>query len=158
MAYSDLLLYSNPTKKRKARKTSIPGISGVKSWLQGVDLMDVAAAAAGLAAATLLPGLVMKTAPTTVAAKAGKLGLAVASVVLAGIVVKGISPSAGKAAIIGGLAGTASQALGLFTNISIGAPTNRMRLPMAMPMAAPSLGSTYPAPPSQNEFNGVRLA
>ena len=36
-----------------------------------------------------------------------------------------ISPSAGKSAIIGGVAGTAAQALGMFTNIKIGNPAPR---------------------------------
>jgi hypothetical protein len=159
MAYSDLLLYSNPTKKRKTtKKTSlkIPGVSGVKSWLQGIDLIDAAAATAGLAAATLLPGLVMKNAPTTPIAKAGKLALAVAAAGLAGMVFKGVNTSAGKAAVIGGLAGTASQALAMFTSIKIGAPAGRVGLPS--PIAASRVGSSFPAPPAQNEFNGVRLA
>lgn len=91
-----------------------------REWTQGVDLMDAGAAVGGLAASTMIPGTIVKVTETGwqkflkivvslgCALGAGALGRAM------------VSPSAGKAAVIGGVAGTTAQAIGAFTGFTIG--------------------------------------
>ena len=115
----------NPRRKRKrARRNPVAkGLampSTIREWTQGVDLMDAGAAVGGLAAATMIPGIIVKD-TTTMGGKILKLVISLGSAMGAGALGRAmISPSAGKAAIIGGVAGTAAQALGMFTNVKIG--------------------------------------
>ena len=92
----------------------------VREWTQGVDLMDAGAAVGGLTASTMIPGMIVKD-TTTGFQKFWKLSVSLICAVGAGAIGRAmISPGAGKAAIIGGLAGTAAQAIGMFTGFQIG--------------------------------------
>ena len=88
--------------------------------------MDAGAALGGLAASTMLPGLVVKDTSTTTG-KVLKITAALASTVLAGFVFKNVNLVAGRMAIAGGLAGTLTQVIGMFTDIQIGRPVSRVR-------------------------------
>ena len=118
-----------------------------KEWFQGIDLMDAGAALGGLAAATMLPGMIVADAITTTQ-KIMKLIAAAGSAVAAGFVFRNISATAGKMAIAGGLAGTLSQALSMFTGIQIG---NRSRL-------AASYGRTQLGQTTMPEYENVRVS
>lgn len=105
-----------------------------KEWSQGTDIKDVVAAGAGLAASTMLPGFIVKD-TTTTSGKIFKLIASAGAALIAGFAVKSIAgPSAGKAAVLGGLAGTATQAINLFRPGTIGAhsigrPVGRIGIP-----------------------------
>lgn len=122
----------NPRRKKVARRRRNPvqnqlvaARTTLREWTQGVDLMDAGAAVAGLAASTMLPGAIIKDVSTT-GKKIAKLALALLAAIGAGAVGRAmVSPSAGKAAVIGGIAGTVAQALGMFTAIKIGQPVGR---------------------------------
>jgi len=120
--------YQNPRKKRKSggKRMRNPISAGAigKEWFQGVNFMDAGAAVGGLAASTMLPGLIVKDTATGLN-KFLKILASLGFTAVAGFALRNISPSAGKAAIIGGLAGTATQAIGMFTNIQIGRPMSR---------------------------------
>ena len=92
---------------------------GIKSsWTQGVGLMEAAGAVAGLAGAAYIPGLVVKD-TTTTTGKLLKVAAALGSTIVVGMALKRTAPAAAKAAVIGGMAGTVVQALGVFTSIKI---------------------------------------
>ncbi len=126
----ELMLVENPFMghrapvRRKNRKggnkmKKNPVGSITKEWFQGVDAMDAGAALGGLAMTVTIPGLVVKQSTTTTG-KLMKLGVSLLSTVGAGFIFRNFSPSAGRMAIAGGLAGTLSQGIGMFTNIQIG--------------------------------------
>ena len=96
-------------------------------WMQGVDMTDAAAAGVGLAAATILPELIVKDTSKT-SGKILKIVAALGSAVLAGMLLKKWNPGAGKAAVLGGMAGTVIQAVGAFTPLKIGG--GALALPM----------------------------
>lgn len=108
-------------RRRRRRRSNPMAIRGtMREWTQGVDLMDAGAAVGGLAMSTMIPGMLVKD-TTTLTGKLLKLSASLGSAIGAGAIGRAmISPSAGKAAIIGGVAGTAAQALGMFTSIEIG--------------------------------------
>ena len=127
----ELMLLENPYRRRGSRRRNpakagalaLPGT--VKEWTQGVDLMDAGCAVGGLAASTMIPGLIIKPSAgateLTTMQKVLKVVVSLGAAIGAGALGKAmISPGAGKAAIIGGIAGTAAQALGMFTGIKIG--------------------------------------
>lgn len=90
-----------------------------KEWFGGMDVMDMGAALGGLAASTMLPGMLMKT-PTTTGQKIWKAMVSFAAAIGAGFVLRNVSASAGKYAVAGGVAGALAQTIGLFSNIKIG--------------------------------------
>ena len=90
----------------------------VGKYTQGADLMDIAAGVAGIAGATFIPNLIVKD-TTTTSGKLFKLAACVGSTIVVGMAVKKMSPGAGKSAVIGGLVGTAAQALSMFTSYKI---------------------------------------
>jgi len=100
------------------------GTKALTQWFQGVDLMDAGAAFGGLASSTMLPGMFVKETVTTTQ-KLTKLGASLLAAVLAGMAFRYVSPTAGKWAVGGALAGTVQQALAMFTNVSIGRPMGR---------------------------------
>ena len=105
-------------RRNPARALAMPAT--VREWTQGVDLMDAGAAVGGLAMSTMLPGVIVKVTDTT-GQKVWKLVIALGAAFGAGAIGRAmISPSAGKAAVIGGIAGAAAQGLGMFTGINIG--------------------------------------
>jgi len=142
--------YYNPRRKRRgrrknpmarARALALPGT--FREWTQGVDLMDAGAAVGGLAAATMLPGMLVRD-TSTMGRKFMKLLVSLGAAMGAGALGKAmISASAGKAAIIGGIAGTSAQALGMFTNIKIGQPVGRR------------IGETFNVPSSQEQVQMI---
>ena len=119
------------------------GVRGItKEWFGGLDMMDMGAALGGLAASTMIPGMIIKEA-TTPGQKLWKAVAAFACAVGAGFVFRNVSPSAGKYAIAGGVAGALAQTLGAFTNIKVGAP---MRY---LPAGRRSIGEVYSEPVSE---------
>jgi len=77
----------------------------------------------------MIPGMIV-TSTGTMGQKLWKLTVSLGAAIGAGALGRAmISPSAGKAAIIGGIAGTSAQALGMFTNIQIGRP-GRLGVPV----------------------------
>jgi len=105
----------------------------MREWTQGVDMMDMVAGVSGLAAATMLPGALVK-ADATMGMKFLKIAIAAGAAIGAGSLARSmISASAGKAAVIGGLAGTGAQVLAVTTGFQIGGgmrmlPAGRRRI------------------------------
>lgn len=148
--------YANPRRRhhKRSRNPVARGLTSVRSWTQGVDMMDIAAGTAGFAAAAMLPGIFIKDTTTTMQ-KWLKIGAAAASAVVVGMLVKRfMSPSAGKAAVIGGLAGTASQAINLLRPGTIGSRT--ALLPAGRPMSRTG-ASTVVSPSFNREGETVQL-
>ena len=101
------------------RSAKIPGGTMVREWTQNTDLMDVGAAVGGLAMAAMIPSAIIPVAETGMR-KFLKILVSFGSAVGAGMIFRNISASAGKAAVLGGLAGTATQAIGVYTGFEIG--------------------------------------
>jgi len=127
--------YYNPSRKRRRKRNTggsimrsnpLKALAIPREWSQGIDLTDAGAAVGGLAASTMLPGMLVRVADTT-GQKLLKIGASLACALGAGYIAKNISPSAGKAAVTGGVAGTVVQALGMFTSIQIGEPKRLSR-------------------------------
>ena len=120
--YGNPIYFGSRRARRRGRRGSRNPIAalGLKQWTQGVSAMDAVAAVGGLAAATMLPGMFIRTAPTTTGGKLGKVLVSLVCAFGAGYLARNLGPRAGQAAIIGGLAGTATQALSAFTTIKIG--------------------------------------
>lgn len=146
--------YANPRRRRHHRRNPVSkAFSGVRQWTQGVDMTDIAAGTAGFAAAAMLPGIFIKDTTTTMQ-KWLKVGAAAASAVVVGMLVKRfMSPSAGKAAVIGGLAGTASQAINLLRPGTIG---RQAFLPAGRPVGRTGV-STVVSPSFNREGETVQL-
>ena len=106
----------NPRRKRNMARTRVMPRQ-VTKWLQGVDIVDTGAAVGGLAIASMLPA---NMAQVTTGQKLLKLGASLVCAMGAGFVGQQISPSAGKAAVLGGAAGTAMLGLAMFTSLQIG--------------------------------------
>lgn len=155
----ELMLISNPyNPRRKSRKggkmsKSNPMKGITQEWFQGINPIDAGAAVGGLAASTMLPGAIIRVeegAPLSVGQKIGKLLLGAGSAVAMGFVFRNMSPSAGKAAVIGGIAGTAVQGIGMFTNIKIGQKSlSARKSPAAITSGRKNIGEsrympTYP--------------
>ena len=97
-----------------------------KNWSQGVDIKEMLSGAAGLAITTVVPGMVVKT-TTTMGSKLMKLGVSLAVTALGAYALKSVAGAqAGKAAFIGGVAGTTIQALTMFNVIKLGSPIRRL--------------------------------
>lgn len=133
----ELMLIENPyyrsvTHRRKGGKVkSNPTTAMTKNLFQDVGLMEAGAALGGLAAATMVPGLVVKTADTT-GQKLLKVIVSLGATAAAGYAFKQVNATAGKMAVAGGLAGTLTQALAMFTNIKIGGQPARVSAPRTM--------------------------
>lgn len=141
--------FNNPSKsirrknmsRRRNPALAIPKVLP-REWTQGINILDAAGAAGGLAASTMLPGMIVRTADTT-GAKIWKLIVSLGAAVGAGLVAKNISPSVGRAAFTGGAAGVVVQGLGMFTGVSIG-DRGRIgspkRLSVTTPISPPAAG------------------
>jgi len=142
----------NPRRKRRSRRNPVGALAlpgTVREWTQGVDLMDAAAAVGGLAASTMIPGMIVKTTVTTWD-KILKLAISLGAAVGAGSVARSmVSPSAGRAAIIGGIAGTAAQAITMTTGIQIGGPK-------ALRPGRPQFRETIHVSPAAEEVQMIR--
>ena len=108
--------FANPRGRKRGRprkkKAGLFAVGGgqVGKLAQGVDIMDVVGASVGLAAAYMIPPLIVKDTTTTVQ-KMMRIGVAVAAALGAGYVVRAVAPAAGKAAVLGGLAGAGVQTI-----------------------------------------------
>ena len=126
---------------------------GVKSiqreWLGGMDMMDMGAALGGLASSTMLPGMIVRTADTT-GQKLLKALVAFAAAAGAGFVFRNVSPTAGKMAVAGGIAGALAQTIGAFTNIKIGQPS------ISHPITRRRIGETFNVPSAGEEIQLIR--
>ena len=145
------MLLENPRYRTHRRSRRNPAMAGVRQWTQGIDAMDIGAAVVGIAAAALLPSYLIKTTPVTTTQKLIKLAVAAAATVGVGMLAKRMmSPAAGKAAIIGGLAGTATQAISMFTNVKLASQAS-LALPMGRVVPYPGpIARTY-----EPEFQNV---
>ena len=148
MLIENPLGYYNPyRKKRGGKMRKNPTTTALtRQWFQGIDMMDAGAALGGLAASTMLPGMIVKDTSTGLG-KLWKILAAAGSTVVAGYVFKNVSSNAGKMAIAGGLAGTLSQTIAMFTNINIGRPR------LAAPRFAHGIGQTVVP-----EFEDVKIS
>ena len=123
---SELMLMENPYRRRRRRARRNPAAALAmpkiaREWLGGMDLMEMGAALGGLAASTMLPGMLVKE-TGTMGQKILKAIASFGSAIGAGFVFRNVSPSAGKYAIAAGMAGALAQTLGLFTGLKIGQP------------------------------------
>ena len=95
-----------------------PSTKVMANWFQGVDPMDVGIAAGSLVASTMVPGYLVKDVST----QGGKLWRLLASIGTAaacGLMFRN-KPSTARAAVLGGLAGSATMAIGMYTSIDLG--------------------------------------
>ena len=125
MARRNILLYENPdylgmNPRRRRRRHRNPGLAlpRIGGYLHGVDAQDVVAAGAGFFVSGWLPGQVVKPAVVggtlTQNQKIFRILLAAVGALGAGFVAKNLSPSAAKAAVLGGLTGAALSAVNAF--------------------------------------------
>jgi hypothetical protein len=141
----ELMLLENPRRHHRRSRRN-PAMASVGKLTQGVDVKEIGAAAAGVIVAALLPNYIIKipagTTPTTIQ-KVEKLGIALGSAIALGYLAKRfMGPQAGKAAVIGGLAGTATQAISAFTSLNVGRPVGQLARPMVSNQRPP-IGRTY---------------
>ena len=122
------MLLENPRKRKRGRPRKSTGgrmLGGLKmptmrSPFFGISLMEAAGAAGGLAAVTMIPTMVIRTATTT-GMKLAKVAVAFATAVLIGSLARGVvGADAAKAVTYGGIAGASAQTLGAFTTFKIG--------------------------------------
>jgi len=94
---------------RKKRRNPMVGIPKLGKLTGGVGVMEIIGGAAGLAGSSMLPNVFIKTVPVTNGEKAIKVGVSVLSTLAVGYLFSkvGRDQRAGRAAIIGGLAGVA---------------------------------------------------
>ena len=125
--YGNPIYFGGRRARRRGRRSYRNPIAalGLRQWTQGVSAMDAVAAVGGLAAATMLPGMIIRTPPTTTGGKLVKVLVSLVAAFGAGYVARNLGQRAGQAAIIGGLAGTATQALSAFTTVRIGSGSIR---------------------------------
>jgi hypothetical protein len=159
---SDILMWENPygmtsyKRSKKVKRHRNPASSAVattKKMFMGIDLKDAVSAGAGLIATTMVPVMF-----TSVTNKYAKLGVSIAVAVASGYVGKVAGGAeAGKAALLGGIAGVVVQSMKVFVpSFVIGSPgVRKLSAPSASNIAS-SLGR-YPAPAYADEFNGVKL-
>ena len=90
-----------------------------REWTQGVTIMDGVAGAGGLVATLMIPGMVVPVADTTTR-KFGKGALSIGVALAVGAAAKAfLSPTSGKAAVIGGIAGAVAQIMEMVTGRSL---------------------------------------
>lgn len=118
---SELMLLENPARRRRRHSSRNPiakSLGGVIPYTQGTDIMEMAAAVGGLAICGLVPAMVIKPAAgkkvLTDTQKWLKIGVAFLLAIGAGMVGKSIK--VGKAALIGGIAGTGAIAYSELTS------------------------------------------
>lgn len=123
--YSDILLYENPRRGKKRRRRRNPnGAVGAitrpfRHYMTAAGLQEVAAATGGLAAATMIPATFVKDTSTTLR-KLGKVAVSLLCAMGASAVAEAVMRGSGKAAMLGGVAGTGAISLGMFTRWQIG--------------------------------------
>ena len=135
---TDILLESNPwgnpwygqprRHAKAARKgqrgrtrnpvTALGRTFGLQNAAQGVGGEEVLGAVGGFAATSLIPPMIIKDAGTQ-GGKLMRIGAGVLVTVLVGMAAKSVSPKAARAAIVGGFAGVAIQAIQAFTPLKV---------------------------------------
>lgn len=126
-------MFNNPRRRRRRRNPSIlsnpAGALGLGSYTHGIGGKEIAAAAGGLILANMLPPMLIKSTTTlTMSQKLMRIGVAFGASLLAGVGAKSaLGSDAAKAAVAGGLAGTAVQTVKAFTTWNIG--EGQMMLP-----------------------------
>ena len=105
-------------RRRRNPLNPVAALGNLSNMAQGVDATDALAAVGGLAAATMVPGWLIKpaagTTTLTTMQKLLKVAIAVGSALAAGMAAKSfLSAKAGKAAVIGGIAGTGVQVVNM---------------------------------------------
>lgn len=159
----DILLEENPRRKRSRRNPPSIMPKSLSGLFQGVGIEEGAAAIGGLAAATMLPGYIVKleagATELTTTQKLLKFGVALGAAGLAGMIGKSVSARMAQFAVAGGLAGAGAQAIGAFTDIKIGGQRGMRALPPGggFRRTPPSGIGRYPAPSREPEFSNVRL-
>ena len=108
-----------------------------KEWFGGLNVMDMVGALGGLTMATMLPSALVKDA-TTNNQKIGKVLLAFGGAVAAGFIFRNLSPTAGKYAVAGGVAGALTQTINVLRPGTIGRnsvmlPHSRLGVPIVTP-------------------------
>ena len=137
-------------RRRRMRNPVGAAAGALKDWTQGVDITDAAAAVGGFAAASMLPGLLIKPATTggelTTTQKWLKVGLALGSAIGAGLAAKSfMSAAAGKAAVIGGIAGAGTQLINLIRPGTITRALPGPNFARSFPMRVGSAETVSPA-------------
>ena len=125
-----------------------------RDMTQGLTMIDIGAAVGGLAASSMIPGMVVKDTATN-AKKALKLAVSFGCAVAVGAIAKSsISESAGRAAVLGGMTGFGVQLLSTLTGIQVGGIGSRGMI------ASKSGGSVrrYPAEATETPFGTARLS
>lgn len=107
----------NPRRKKNRRNPAM-SLTKPKTWMQGIGVVDIGAAIIGLWAATSIPAMFVTDTSTT-GKKLVKVGVSAASAAVAGFILGMARRDAGRAAALGGFAGTAMQALSSFTTYKI---------------------------------------
>lgn len=108
----------NPAKGVRAITRQVPGGKLFKDWMHNVDLMDAGAAVGGLALASWLPFLLVKDIGTPMG-KALRIAAGLGTAMVAGYAGHSVSPSVGKAAVLGSLAGVGAQTFSMLTGRTI---------------------------------------
>ncbi|MFA5416765.1 MAG: hypothetical protein WC295_14840, partial [Methanoregula sp.] len=124
---SEVLLMENPRRKRRrSRRNPVSvmnplAVQNLKDFYQGVSPMNAVAAVAGLAGATMLPGLVVRNTATSTG-KALKIVVALGTAGVMGLAARALTNDKGnaQAAVLGGMAGALTQVIATYTGISIG--------------------------------------
>jgi hypothetical protein len=154
-----LMLLENPyfLRKHKKSRRNNPMSMSISKYTGGVDTMDIVGGAAGLAGATLIPNYIFKALGQTAPNKWIKVAVAAAITIGLGMAAKKWYPKVSKGLVIGGLAGTASQAIFNLTGTNIGrgiaqnANYNQPRSAMPGPaIASRGIGQT-----TKPEFEGM---
>ena len=121
----DLMLLENPMygyghRRSVARRTRKNPIEATMTkYTMGVGLMDIVGAVAGVAASSMIPNLIIAT-PKDNTQKYLKIALSVAATIGVGMGAKAVAGNSfGKAAMIGGLAGTTIILIQTFTGFKI---------------------------------------
>lgn len=103
-------------------------MTSISKYTAGVSMNDILGGVVGLAAATIVPPYVITTADTT-GKKWARVGISAGIAIALGFIMKKVMPSATKGAVIGALAGTASQAIFNLTGFKISAGRVGNQLP-----------------------------
>ena len=148
----ELMLLENPRRRR--RRSSRNPIAKTIPYTQGTDIMEMVGAVGGLAASGLVPAMIIKpnvgATVLTDTQKWMKIGLAFVIAVGAGMV--GKQMKIGKAALIGGIAGTGAIAYSELTSKSLIAASTGVRMMTAGgPIAGNVIARSY-----QPEFEDVK--
>ena len=117
------IYFENPRRSRRKKARRNPVAKSInKDLTRGVGPKDILAGGVGLAAATILPSMLVKDSTTTTQ-KILKAGAGVLGAVAAGFAAYQVDKSIAKSAVIGGLAGVAVNTLNSFRPGTIAAST-----------------------------------